>query len=176
MKNQKGITPEVIAQVIKTTCVDQMGAKNKPEGWELNSIAKAVHDYCKKYKIDPSLCIAQGIAESHFAMNPASGRSRIHRNIFNWLNTDDGSNHTFKTFEAGVEQYCKTMRREYFWPDFKDPDTTPEGYVSFEMMQKHDFRRPIGGRYASAENYTRNVGTIVKRVRNLIVKYGGKDA
>lgn len=171
------ITVAGIAHAIQRTCIDTQGKHNIPEGWELNKIAQAVYDNCKKYKIEPFLCIAQGIAESHFAINPAGGRPRKHKNIFNWLNTDDGKNHTFKSFEAGIEQYCKTMSREYLWKNERSYDNPKfDGWVTLEMMQRHDFHRPIGGRYASAKNYTENVVIITNRVRKIMVEFAQKEA
>lgn len=171
------ITVAAIAHAIKRTCIDTMGKKNIPEGWELSSIAEAVYKNCKKYKIEPYLCIAQGIAESHFAINPATIHSRRHKNIFNWLNTDDGSNHDFKSFEAGIEQYAKTMAREYFWEGERSYDNPVfDDWVTFDMMFRHDFYRPIGGRYASSPQYTVHVGTIRNRVRDIVVEFAKKEA
>lgn len=171
------ITVAAIAHAIKRTCIDTMGKQNIPEGWELSSIAEAVYKNCKKYKIEPYLCIAQGIAESHFAINPAGILPRRHKNIFNWFITDDGKTHTFKSWEAGIEQYAKTMAREYLWKGETSYDNPAfDGWVTMEMMERHDFTRPIGGRYASAKNYTENVVIITNRVRRFIVEFAQKEA
>jgi hypothetical protein len=116
--------------------------------------------------VDPVLCLAQGIAESHFALNPNARRTRTHRNIFNWLNTDDGNNYTFPSYEAGIEQYCKTMSREYYWVN--DPDDGLPGWVTVEMMLRHDFKRPVGGRYASAGDYTAVVSQLASIINKVI--------
>jgi hypothetical protein len=155
-----------ISRVLQKLCIDTMGAKNIPEGWSLLRVAYAVNKYCLQYQVDPVLCLAQGIAESHFALNPNARRTRTHRNIFNWLNTDDGNNYTFPSYEAGIEQYCKTMSREYYWVN--DPDDGLPGWVTVEMMLRHDFKRPVGGRYASAGDYTAVVSQLASIINKVI--------
>ena len=155
-----------IRAVIQQHCVRNMGAENIPPDWDLDSIAGAVHKYCKQHQVDPVLALAQGILESHFAVNPQARRSRDNKNIFNWLNTDDGKNHAFPTYEAGIEQYCRTMRKEYYWKD--DPDKGAVGWVSLEMMIRHDFMRPIGGRYATAWDYTITIEKLAKSIKKTI--------
>lgn len=155
-----------IKQVLQTLCVNTMGANNIPEGWEIGHIATAVRQYCLQYQVDPVLCLAQGIAESHFAINPQAKRSRHHRNIFNWKNTDDGKNHTFATFEQGIEQYCKTMNKEYYWGT--DPDNGLVGWVTAEMFIRHSAKRPIGGTYASAAGYTRTIAALVTKIKSIM--------
>lgn len=171
------ITVAGIAYAIQATCIAPMGQKNIPEGWNLSSIALSVFNNCKKYKIEPSLCLAQGVAESHFAISPLAGRARRNKNIFNWLNTDDGKDHAFKSFEEGIEQYCKTMSREYLWKGERSYDNPSfDGWVTMEMMERHNFQRPIGGRYATAPNYTGYVRSINDRVRKLIIEYAKAQA
>ena len=162
----RDVTHADIRNVIKTMCLKTMGESNTPDFWELDEIVDAVHDCCLCYSIDPVLCLAQGIAESHFAVNPHATRSRKHKNIFNWLNTDDGKNHTFATFEAGIQQYCKTMKREYFWANDQDADNP--GWVTLDMMVRHDFMRPKGGRYASAKDYVRVITSLAKQITKII--------
>jgi len=162
MKLTEFPTTAQIKQVLNCLCVKTMGKDNVPDGWDIDRIAAAIRRYCINYQIDPVLCLAQGIAESHFALNPKAKRSREHKNIFNWLNTDDGKNYAFATFEAGIEQYCKTMHREYYW--LEDPDPGANGWVTVEMMIRHDFTRPIGGRYASAGNYTSTIASLAAKI------------
>ena len=159
-------TIEQIKKVLLTMCINTMGAEHIPVGWKLESIAAAVRNYCIQYQVDPILCLAQGIAESHWAINPKAVRSRKNKNIFNWLNTDDGKNYAFPSYEAGIEQYCKTMNREYYWGT--DPDNGLVGWVTSEMMIRHDFKRPTGGRYASAANYTATITSLVKRIKSIM--------
>lgn len=161
-------TEVAIQHVIQKTCIDIMGARNIPEGWDLESIAATVHKQCAGYKIDPVLCLAQGIAESHFAINPYAVRSRKHKNIFNWLNTDDGKNHTFASFEEGIIQYCRTMAIEYLWLNDMGPGLP--GWVTCEMMYRHDFTRPKGGRYASSRDYERVIRGLCTTINNILKK------
>ncbi|MDD3535385.1 MAG: glucosaminidase domain-containing protein [Candidatus Cloacimonetes bacterium] len=161
-----------IRYVLQRQCIDAMGAYNVPSGWEKSSIARKLRDACIMHKVDPVLALAQGIMESHFAVNPYARRSRKHKNIFNWLNTDDGKNHTFASFEDGIEQYCKTMSREYYWAD--DPDKGLPGWVTLEMMLRHDFTRPKGGRYASAWEYTMKIRKLSATIKKNLLE-GAKN-
>lgn len=160
------VTKNQIKKVIQLRCIDAMGKNNIPAGWDLDSIAKAVHDNCKAQKVDYVLCLSQGIAESHWGINPNARRSRLHRNIFNWLNTDDGQNHTFATFEEGIKQYCITMGKEYMWPSDQDADSP--GWVTLAMMLRHNFERPKGGRYASSPDYVRVITKLSQRINEII--------
>ncbi len=155
-----------ISNVIQKLCVDTMGANNIPEGWELQSIAAAIRKQCMYNRVDPVLCLAQGIAESHFAVNPRARRSRKHKNIFNWLNTDDGKNHSFASYEEGIVQYCRTMTREYLW--LNDMDHGLPGWTTLDMMVRHDFMRPKGGRYASSLDYVKVVSSLSKKINEIL--------
>ena len=155
-----------ISNVIQKLCVDTMGANNIPEGWELQSIAAAIRKQCMYNRVDPVLCLAQGIAESHFAVNPRARRSRKHKNIFNWLNTDDGKNHSFASYEEGIVQYCRTMTMEYLW--LNDMDHGLPGWTTLDMMVRHDFMRPKGGRYASSLDYVKVVSSLSKKINEIL--------
>ena len=159
-------TELAISLVIQKLCIDTMGPKCVPEGWELKSIAAEVRKQCMYNRVDPTLCLAQGIAESHFAVNPQARRSRNHKNIFNWLNTDDGKNHSFASYEEGIAQYCRTMAREYLW--LNDMDHGLPGWVTLDMMVRHDFCRPKGGRYASALDYVKVVTELSRRIEEIL--------
>lgn len=127
------------------------------DGWTPESIAESMVEHCEAEKVQLELALAQGYVECHFGINPLAGRSRRTRNIFNVGNVDDGKDRTFDSWEAGIAAYCKLMRREYNW---KEGD-----YISVESMEKHDFTRPKGGRYASAPDYKNTVVSIALKMR-----------
>lgn len=131
-------------------------------GWSLDALASALFQYCEEYKIDIVLALAQGIVECHFGVNPSAVRSRKTCNIYNVGNVDSGANHYFSSWEAGIRRYCQLLHTEYNWHD------APGNYVTLATMQKHDFTRPKGGRYATAPNYTQTVWEIGVQVLKLL--------
>jgi len=146
-----------VKRVIQKRCIDAFGKKAVID-WDLDKIAEALLKGAERYKVEPELALAQGILECHFGCNPAAKRSRKTRNIFNVGNVDDGRNRFFASYEAGIDVYFRLMAREYRWPG--------EGeVVSVEMMERHDFRRPRGGRYATAPSYTRDVVKLAADIR-----------
>jgi flagellum-specific peptidoglycan hydrolase FlgJ len=148
---------EQIKMVLKKKCIDIMG----PAPWDIEEIAAAVEELSARYRVDAELALAQGILESHWCCNPQAWRSAKTRNIFNVGNTDSGANIFFESWIAGIDRYFRLMAREYRWPG--------EGpAVTYEMMERHDFTRPRGGRYATAPNYTRDIGSIVKSIRAML--------
>lgn len=157
-----------IKKVIEQMCVKAYPKAQKPEGWDLERISEAVWLFCAKHRVEPELALAQGIAECHWGMNPKARRSRMTKNVFNVGNVDDGGNRYFPSWEAGIEAYSKLMQREYLWPG--------EGnVVTMAMMEKHDFTRPRGGRYASALNYTKAVKALYKAIKGLDSRLRGND-
>lgn len=146
-----------IKQVIKKRCIDAFGKKAVID-WDLDKISEAVARGAERYKVEAELALAQGILECHFGCNPAAKRSRATKNIYNVGNVDDGRNRYFSSYEAGIEAYFRLMAREYRWPG--EGET-----VSVEMMERHDFRRPRGGRYATAPTYTRDVVKLAREIR-----------
>jgi len=147
---------EMIKKVLQELAVKPFGKKAIID-YDLDEMAYAIERICAQYKIDPRLCLAQGILESHFGCNPEAVRSRKTNNIFNYGNMDDGRNITFKSYEDGLRTYCRMMAMNYCWRN--------EGtIVTPEMMIKHDFTRPQGGRYATAVNYTKDIAKIVAKI------------
>jgi len=156
------MTWEQVKTVIQRMCLDVYGKKAEiPADWELAAIAQAVAGKAEQYRVEPVLALAQGILESHFGVNPAAVRSRKTRNIYNVGNVDDGGNRFFPSWESGIGAYIHLMAREYLYRN--EGDT-----VTVEMMVKHDFVRPRGGRYATAPNYTKDVVKIAERIRKLV--------
>lgn len=133
----------------------------KASPFDLGEMAGLIDKLCAQYKVDPRLCLAQGILECHFGCNPAASRSRKTRNIFNVGNVDDGRNRYFATWEAGLNAYCHLMAKEYCYRNAGDT-------VTAEMMIAHDFTRPRGGRYATAPSYTTDIAKIVAKIDKLI--------
>ena len=127
--------------------------------WDASEIALAIYDGCNKYKVDMILALAQGVVESHFGVAPTAKRSRATRNIYNVGNVDSGADETQGSWREGVMRYARLMAREYNW--------APGSEVSLQMMLDHDFYRPRGGRYASAPNYTLQVGKVASRIMQL---------
>lgn len=159
---------ELIRMIIQKLCVDIWGAKAvKTADWDIQAIADAIYQGCLRFGVDPRLALAQGILECHFGLNPAAARSRKTRNIYNVGNVDDGGNRYFESYQAGIEAYCKLMAKEY---------NRGGNLVTPEMMIKHDFIRPKGGRYATAPSYTSDIAGIVKRIDKLIKERGFPSA
>lgn len=152
------MTREQIKKVLQKKCVDMFKGEAP---WDIEEIAAAVERLSARYKVEPVLALAQGILESHWVCNPAAWRSRKTKNIFNVGNTDAGMNMYFPDYVAGIDRYFRLMAREYCWR--KEGDT-----VTVDMMVKHDFTRPRGGRYATAPNYTRDIESIARSIRALI--------
>ncbi len=135
-----------------------------PEGgWSVETIAEAILKHCTRCKVDISMALAQGWVECHFGVNPSAVRSRKTRNIFNVGNVDSGANRGFASWEAGIAAYCELMAREYNYREEAD------GSVTLESMVRHDFTRPIGGRYASAPSYTAQVRALALKIRRKLV-------
>lgn len=154
------MTKEQIVKVITELCVKPFG-KNAVIATDYNALAEAMVQKAETYKVDPRLCLAQGIAECHYGANPVAKRSRATKNIWNVGNVDDGDNRFFSSFEAGMDAYMRLMSREYRYAS--------EGeIVTPEMMIKHDFIRPRGGRYATAPNYTEVITSVVKKIDKII--------
>lgn len=151
---------EQITKVLTEMAVKPFGKKsNMP--YDLDDMAVLINKYCTQYKVDPRLCLAQGILECHFGCNPAAKRSIKTKNIFNVGNVDDGRNRIFASWELGLAAYCHLMAREYCY--------RIEGEtVTAEMMIAHDFVRPRGGRYATAPTYTTNIAKLVAKIDKLI--------
>jgi flagellum-specific peptidoglycan hydrolase FlgJ len=155
---------EQIEFVIREKCLKPFGDAARI-AWDIEDIADALLLGSEQYHVDPILALAQGILECHFGYNPAALRSRKTRNIFNVGNVDNGGNRFFKTMQAGIEAYFRLMAREYHWRD-EGPS------VTLEMMLKHDFRRPRGGRYATSPSYTRNIASIAASITKLLAPKG----
>lgn len=156
---QTQLTTTKLTDILLDTCVKQWGNRAVLD-FDLPTMASDILRLSKQYRVEPLLCVAQGIVESHFGCNPAASRSRKTRNIFNVGNVDDGSNKYFESYAAGLERYFQLMDKEYRWPEDKD------GYVRMSTMRAKDFKRPIGGRYATAPNYT----SLVSWIYNNLVK------
>lgn len=154
------MTKEQIKKVIQAKCLNVFKGVVMPANWNLDVIANAIEQYAAQYKVQPELALAQGIMECHFGCNPAAKRSRATKNIFNVGNVDTGGNRYFSSYVSGIGAYFRLMAREYCW-------RTEGDTVTVEMMEKHDFRRPRGGRYATAPSYTVNVVSIAKGIRGM---------
>jgi len=148
---------DAIKKVIQRRCIEAFG-KKAVIVWDLDKIAEALVKSAERYKVEIELALAQGILECHFGCNPAAKRSRATKNIYNVGNVDDGRNRFFASYEAGIDVYFRLMAREYRWPGEGEA-------VSVEMMERHDFRRPRGGRYATAPSYTRDVAKLAREIR-----------
>lgn len=159
---------EMIKSVIQKRCISAFG-KSAVIPWDLDSIANAIMCGACRHKVQVELALAQGIMECHFGCNPAAKRSRATKNIFNVGNVDDGRNRFFGSYEDGIDAYFRLMSREYRWPGEGD-------VVSVEMMQKHDFIRPRGGRYATAPSYTRDVVKLALGIRDEFAKTMAKGS
>lgn len=130
--------------------------------WDVQEIAACIYFSCLKYDVDPLLALAQGIVESHFGVAPSAKRSRRTKNIYNVGNVDSGADEHHPSWGAGIQRYCSLMAGEYNW--------NPPGPVTLEMMLSHDFRRPRGGRYASAPKYTKDISNIASKILRYIAK------
>lgn len=151
---------EQIKQVLMKLAAGPWG-KAAVMAFDLDEIAELLERFSRAYHVEARLALAQGIAECHFGMNPAAKRSRATRNIFNVGNVDNGRNRSFRSYAAGIETYFQLMAREYCYRD--------EGsIVTAEMMIKHDFNRPRGGRYATAPSYTQTIAKLVKKIDGCI--------
>ncbi len=128
--------------------------------WDAGEISEAIWDKCQQYGVDMLLAVAQGVVESHFGVAPTAVRSRKTKNIYNVGNVDSGADEGQVSWAAGIGRYCRLMKREYNWQ--------PDEIVSLQMMVEHDFRRPRGGRYASAPNYTVQVASVAQKIRTLL--------
>lgn len=159
------VTPNQIAEILKKHCRDQFGDKAVVE-YDIQSLAKEIGYYCVFYNVELGLCLAQGIVESHWGMNPDAKRSRRTKNILNVGNTDDGSDRGFATYSAGVERYCKLMDKEYRWPADRG------GEVRMITLAANDFQRPRGGRYATAPNYTQMVYAVYRKIMKELYPQG----
>jgi flagellum-specific peptidoglycan hydrolase FlgJ len=150
------MTAELIKKVLQDMAVKPFG-KKAVVAFDMEDMAALIEAKCGQYKVDTRLCLAQGLLECHFGCNPAASRSRKTRNIFNVGNVDNGANRFFPTWEAGLNAYCHLLAREYCYRN--------EGnIVTAEMMIKHDFVRPRGGRYATAPTYTADIAKIVAKI------------
>ncbi len=150
------MTEAQIKGVIIKKCLDLWGSKAVlTRDWDLEKIAAALAENCRKYQVDPRLALAQGIAECHFAVAPGANRSRKTRNIYNVGNVDSGGNRYLQSYEQGIETYCRLIAREYNWEG---------GAVTAESLIAHDFRRPRGGRYATDPAYTATIAALVKAI------------
>ncbi|MCX7952652.1 MAG: glucosaminidase domain-containing protein [Deltaproteobacteria bacterium] len=108
--------------------------------------------FCERYNYDPTLLLAQAIAESHCGTR---GRAVFTKNIFNVGNTDNGQNRYFSSWEEGVVAYLELMKSSY-------GDTAEEVLAS-------DFRRiDGGGRYATDPAYTQKIYNLVHKIRQHI--------
>ena len=148
-----------IKKVLQKMCIDIFGKQAIVE-WNIDQMAADIETMAQQYKVEAKLCLAQGILESHFCVNPAASRSRKTKNIFNVGNVDDGGNRFFSSYRAGMDVYFRLMAREYCYRN--EGDT-----VTVAMMIRHDFIRPRGGRYATAASYTKDVAVIVARIDKL---------
>ena len=157
------MTKQQIVKVLVAMC-QQVFKSTAP--YDIDAMAAHVEALAAKHRVDPRLALAQGILECHWGMNPRASRSIKTMNIFNVGNVDDGRNRFFKSWEEGVSAYFSLMAREYLYGG-EGKDVTPE------MMIRHDFIRPRGGRYATAPSYTSDIAKIVARIDKLI---GGKNA
>lgn len=155
------ISLEKVQKIVKHYSIGIWGKKAVilPD-WDADEIALAVYNNCNKYKVDMILALAQGVVESHFGVAPTAKRSRRTKNICNVGNVDSGADESQISWNAGILRYCKLMAREYNW--------SPGAEVTLQMMLDHDFYRPRGGRYASAPNYTQQVGKVGTRIMKLI--------
>lgn len=147
------LTTSRLADILVAKCVKPFG-RTAVLDFDIPTMANDILRFSEMYKVEPLLCVAQGIVESHFACNPQARRSRKTKNIFNVGNVDDGRNKYFPSYTAGLERYFQLMDREYRWPEDKD------GYVSLRTLAAKDFNRPIGGRYATAPSYTKDVQAV----------------
>lgn len=154
------ITKEDIKHVITELAVKPFGGDAVVD-WSLKEISNTILEASNQYKVDPRLFLAQGIQEGHFGVNPAAGRSRKTRNFYNVGNVDSGDDRFFSSYSDGIRAYAELMNKEYNWGN-KDSWVTPE------MMIEHNFVRPIGGRYASAPNYTNAIQALVKKIDNIL--------
>jgi flagellum-specific peptidoglycan hydrolase FlgJ len=145
-----------ILKVLQEMAVKPFG-KRAVLAFDLEQMAELIEKKCSQYKVDPRLCLAQGILECHFGCNPDAVRSRKTKNIFNVGNVDDGRNRFFLSWEAGLTAYCHLMAREYCYRNEGD-------VVTAEMMIAHDFTRPRGGRYATAPSYTKDIAKLVAKI------------
>lgn len=150
-----------VQKVVKHYSIGIWGSKAvMPSDWDVEEIALAIYDGCNMYKVDMVLALAQGVVESHFGVAPTAKRSRATRNIYNVGNVDSGADEKQVSWRDGVMRYCRLMAKEYNWAPGKE--------VNLQMMLDHDFYRPRGGRYASAPNYTLQVGKVASRIMQMI--------
>jgi hypothetical protein len=156
------LTVPQIKKVLINKCILSFKLNKNTIPWDLNKMAEQIYTSSITYKVDPKLVLAQGITECHWACNPAAKVSKETKNIFNVGNTDDGSKKFLSTYYEGVDIYFKLMAREYLYPNEGDTVTT-------EMMVRHDFHRPKGGRYATAPNYTTMVANLVQGINKCIL-------
>lgn len=152
-----------IRKVIKRYSIGVMGAAAvvPSEPWSIDNLAMWMLDASVAYRIEIGLMLAQATVECHFGVDPQAVRSRRTKNIFNVGNVDSGADEQQKTWEAGIIRYARVMHSEYLWAG--EGET-----VTMEMMVEHDFRRPRGGRYATAPNYTQMVKNTYDRIQLIL--------
>ncbi len=157
------ITAEQVSNVIREAVrIWGRQAVAPGDGWSVEGIAEAILKHSQRCKVDIALALAQGWIECHFGVNPRARRSRRTLNIYNVGNVDSGADRVFESWEAGIAAYCELMRREYNWKD------DPEGWITLESMVSRDVKRPKGGRYATAPQYTQLVQSLGLKVRRLL--------
>ena len=161
-EDMKDVLKNVI-KVIRKYSIDCFGNKSIiPIDWVIDDLAIWMIEYSCKYKVELALMLAQATVECHFGVDPNARRSRKTKNIFNVGNVDSGADETQKSWEAGIERYAKLMNKEYYW-GFND------GWVTMAMMEEHDFTRPVGGRYATASDYTVIVKSVYNKIKKILV-------
>ncbi|MCS6961098.1 MAG: glucosaminidase domain-containing protein [Deltaproteobacteria bacterium] len=107
-------------------------------------------EICAKYNVDPTLALAQAILETRFGTVGIGARLR---NIFNVGITDEGGTIEYKSFEEGVEAYCRLLSTKY--------------HKRAEEFLASDCKRKDGwGRYATDKLYAKKIHILVSKIRS----------
>lgn len=105
------------------------------------------------------LLLAQGIAESNLG---TAGRAVRTKNVGNVGNTDSGAAEYRESWKDGLYRQANLLKKEYKVTGFND----------IQRLVSNNFKRPIGGNYASAPDYGVKVGKLINSFSNVKLDTG----
>jgi hypothetical protein len=108
----------------------------------------------KSTGVPVELLLAQGIAESNLG---TAGRAVTTKNVGNVGNTDSGAAEYRNSWLDGLYRQANLLRNEY----------KVTGLNDIQRLVSNNFKRPIGGNYASASNYGTKVGNLINSFSNV---------
>lgn len=107
----------------------------------------------KSTGVPVELLLAQGIAESNLG---TAGRAVRTKNVGNVGNTDSGAAEYRNSWLDGLYRQATLLKNEY----------KVSGLSDVQRLVGNNFKRPIGGNYASASDYGRKVGNLINSFSN----------